>query len=54
MSRQNDGAQALLLFGDRVARQDLEVTGPPLPLAFGRGLEELQTAAEKAGILVYD
>lgn len=54
VSRQNDGAQALLLFGDRVERRDLEITDPPLPLAFGRGLEELQGAAERARILVYD
>jgi hypothetical protein len=54
VSRQNDGVQAMLLFGDRVAREDLEITGAPLPLAFGRGLGELQAAAERAKILVYD
>ena len=54
VSRQNDAAQAMVLFGDRVDRNALEVTDPPLPLAFGRGFDELQSVAERAGILLYD
>lgn len=54
VSRQNDASQAVVLFGDRVARDDLDVTDSPLPLAFGRGLDELERVAERAGILLYD
>jgi hypothetical protein len=49
-SRHYDDDYACLLFGDRVARRDLEVVAPSLPLAFGRGLELVQEAAEDAGI----
>jgi hypothetical protein len=49
-SRHYDDAYALLLFGDRVRRRDLEVVEPPLPLAVGRGLERLMELAERAGI----
>jgi hypothetical protein len=49
-SRHYDDSYALLLFGDRVRRRDLEVVEPPLPLAVGRGLERLMELAERAGI----
>jgi hypothetical protein len=49
-SRHFDDAYALLLFGDRVRRRELEVVEPPLPLAIGRGLERLMELAERAGI----
>jgi hypothetical protein len=49
-SRHYDDAYALLLFGDRVRRRDLEVVEPPLPLAVGGGLERLMELAERAGI----
>jgi len=52
VSRQHDTSRALVLFGDRVERGDLQVVEPPLPLAWGPGLERVQGSAEKAGILV--
>ncbi len=52
VSRQHDTSFAAVLFGDRVARDDLEVLEPPLPLAWGPGLERVWQAAEAADILV--
>ncbi len=52
VSRQHDTSLAVVLFGDRVAREDLEVVEPPLPLAWGPGLEQVWQAAEAADILV--
>lgn len=52
VARQHDTSRALVLFGDRVGRGDLEVVEPPLPLAWGPGFDEVQRAAEEAGILV--
>lgn len=49
-SRLYDDDYAMLLFGTRVSRRDLEVVAPSLPLALGRGLELVQAAAETAGI----
>ena len=49
-SRHYDESYALVLFGDRVARRELDVVEPPLPLALGRGLERSQELAERAGI----
>ena len=54
MSRQYDRSAALMLFGGRVSRRDLEVVDPPLPLAVGKGLEDVRDAAEAAGILVVE
>lgn len=54
MSRQYDRSAALMLFGGRVSRRDLEVVEPPLPLGFGRGLEDVRDAAEAAGILIVE
>ena len=53
-SRHHDDAYALLLFGDRVGRRDLEVVEPPLPLGPGRGLELLMELAERAGITLVE
>ncbi len=52
VSRQHDTSLALVLFGDRVRRADLEVVDPPLPLYLGPGFDEVQRAAEQAGITV--
>jgi hypothetical protein len=51
-SRHYDDDYACLLFGDRVGRpgRELQVVAPSLPLAFGRGLELVQAAAEEAAI----
>lgn len=49
-SRHYDDDYACLLFGDRVGRRELQVVAPSLPLAFGRGLELVQAAAEDAAI----
>lgn len=54
VSRQYDTAFALVLFGDRVVRKDLEVAEPPLPLYVGPGFDGLQEAAEQAGITVLE
>jgi hypothetical protein len=54
VSRQHDDAYALVLFGDRVARRDLVVVEPPLPLYLGPGYGEVQRAAEKAGITIIE
>ncbi len=43
---------AIVLFGDRLERTELEIVEPPLPIAWGPGLEQVQRAAEEAGILV--
>ena len=50
VSRLHDTSRALVLFGDRVARRDLEVVEPPLPLFEGRGFDKVWKAAEEAGI----
>lgn len=52
VSRQHDTSFAFVLFGDRVARDALEVIEPPLPLAWGPGLERVWQAAEEADILL--
>ena len=52
VSRQHDTSLAVVLFGDRIDRQDLDIVEPPLPLAWGPGLEQVQRAAEQAGILI--
>jgi hypothetical protein len=50
VSRLHDTSRALVLFGDRVARRDLEVVEVPLPLFEGRGFDKVWNAAEEAGI----
>jgi hypothetical protein len=54
VSRQHDDAYAMVLFGDRVARQDLRVVEPPLPLDLDAGFEEVRRAAEQAGITIVE
>jgi len=54
VSRQHDTSLALVLFGDRVEREDLLVCKPTLPLAFGAGLERVRSAAEAADITLVD
>jgi hypothetical protein len=53
-SRHYDDTYALLLFGDRVRRRDLEIVEPPLPLALGPGLERVLELAERAGITLVE
>lgn len=54
VSRQHDTSLALVLFGDRVQRKDLEVVKAPLPLAKGVGLKKVRWAAELAGITILE
>lgn len=54
VSRQHDTSLALILFGDRVQREDLLVCMPTLPLAFGAGLERVRSAAEAADITLVE
>jgi hypothetical protein len=49
-SRQFDDSYAVILFGDRVQRNELVVIQPPIPLAWGPGREELERLALDAGI----
>jgi hypothetical protein len=49
VSRLHDTSFALVLFGDRVRREELEVVKPSLPLSMGPGLKTLRRAAEQAG-----
>lgn len=53
VSRQHDTSMCVVLFGDRVAKNDLRVAqSPPLPLAFGAGYDRTGTAATRAGIVI--
>lgn len=52
VSRQHDTSHSLVLFGDRVSREDLLVTEVPVPLSPDRGLEMVQRAADQAGITI--
>ncbi len=52
VSRQHDTSFAMVLFGDRLRRDELDVIEPPLPVAWGPGLDRLFQAADKADILV--
>ncbi len=54
VSRKFDTSFALVLFGDRVARGDLEVVQPPLPLFLGDGYAEVQRVAEQLGITILE
>jgi len=53
MSRQFNAAQALMLFGDRVERNDLQ-GGEPLGLSHGEGLALVLAAASAAEIIITD
>ena len=52
VSRQNDDARALVLFGTRVAPTDLIVSAPPISLFYRPGLDRVYEAANRAGITV--
>ena len=54
VSRPNDGTRSLVLFGDRVSNSDLQILGDPLSLSSGPGFDEVQKAADQAGILILD
>jgi hypothetical protein len=54
VSRQNDAAHALVLFGDRVPRRELRIASHPVALYVSPGFDAVQEAAEKAGILILD
>lgn len=54
VSRRFDTSLALVLFGDRVARSDLAVAKPALPLFVGEGFAEVQRVAEQAGITILE
>jgi hypothetical protein len=54
VSRRFDTSFALVLFGDRVLRSDLEVVDPPVPLFPDPGFAQIQSAAEAAGILIIE
>jgi hypothetical protein len=53
-SRHYDDSYVFVLFADRVARRDLELVEPPLPLALGRGLDRVMELAEQAGITLLE
>lgn len=52
VSRQNDRALAVVLFGDRVGAADLEVVVEALPLRTGVGWHYVLQAAEEADITI--
>jgi hypothetical protein len=54
VSRQHNTSIALVLFGDRVAADDLEVAADevPLTLGIGRGLDLVAAAAARVGITI--
>src|SRR5262249_39490903 len=54
VSRQNDGSHAIVLFGDRVSRSELRIAKNPITLYIHPGFDQVQEAAEKAGILILD
>jgi hypothetical protein len=54
VSRQKDDSRAMVLFGDRVARSSLRIDRHPLALYVSPGFDEVQQAAEQAGILILD
>lgn len=54
VSRQNDGSHAIVLFGDRVPRSALRIARNPVTLYISPGFDQVQEAAEKAGILILD
>jgi hypothetical protein len=53
-SRHYDDSYVFALYEDRVARRELKIVGPPLPLAAGRGLERVMELAEQAGITIVE
>jgi hypothetical protein len=54
VSRKYDTSIALILFGDRVSRTELEVVRPALPLFLGEGFSEVQRIAEEADVVILE
>lgn len=54
ISRQHDTSRAVVLFGDRIERRDLELVEAPMPLYLGPGYLRVQEAADAAGIAVIE
>lgn len=54
VSRQNDGTRSLVLFGDRVSSSSLRAITSPLSLGDGSGYDAVLSAADQAGITIYD
>jgi hypothetical protein len=52
MSRQFNAEKAIVLFGDRVAETDLHSDGTPVPLEVGEGRRVVESAANRAGIIL--
>jgi RES domain len=52
VSRRFDTAFVVVLFGDRLSREDLEVAEAPLPLFAGTGYAEVERVAELAGVTI--
>lgn len=52
VSRQNDRALAVVLFGDRVPTSDLAIEVDSVPLHYGPGWQSVLEAAEEADITV--
>lgn len=54
VSRQRDTSRAVIIFGDRVAKDSLSVSADeiPLPLALGAGLERVLELADRADITI--
>jgi hypothetical protein len=53
-ARHHDDSYALVLFSDRVRRNELAILEPPLPLAIGRGLDRVLELAEQADIAIVE
>jgi hypothetical protein len=54
VSRQNDDARSVVLFGDRVPLSALHSIGMSLPLHDGPGYDLVRAAADRAGILIVE
>ena len=52
VSRQNDRALAILLFGDRIGQSDLDVLVDSIPLDRGTGWNYVLQSAEEADITI--
>jgi hypothetical protein len=52
MARHDERSTAVVLFGDRVPADDLELVLPPIPLWEGPGLEFVEVYAEAADVAV--
>ena len=54
VSRQNDGTRSVVLFGDRVPSSSLRAITNPVSLGDGPGYDAVLSAADQAGITIYD